>query len=124
MRVGHEVRHRGYTFTVDDELLDDSKDRDGNSWLDLVDDDQAQIERWSKVILARGACPESVTHWNGPGDTAGRDRAREDARLMALAITDPVERFEALQRTREVYGRKPTSTSLGYVPTYDPSGLL
>lgn len=123
-RVGHELRNRGYEFTVDAELLEDAQDRNGDSWLDLVDDQDAQLSKWGKMILGRGPCPEGVEAWNEPGDTAGRDRAREDARLKALAITDPVERFEALERTREKYGRKPTSTSLGYVPTYDPSGLL
>lgn len=121
LTVEGRVALRGETITVSEQMIADSADRNGNSWLDDVADDEAQIRRWGAVHIAPGECPEDIVWWNLPGDDASLDRARDEARWRAAALKDPVARQEALQEVRDTYGSKPSSRSVK-LHSYDQDG--
>jgi hypothetical protein len=55
---------RGQNFVVTADIIEASKDRHGNSWLELVDDPEAQKRRWSHgPYFARGPAPADMSHW-------------------------------------------------------------
>lgn len=124
MTFDGRVHQRGETVIVTEKLLADSVDRLGNSWLDDVDDEQAQLRKWGQRKLAPGACPPEVEFWNEAGDSGGLAKARDDARLRAATLTNPAERAVETARIREKFGAKPMQWSLGHVPTSDPSRVL
>ncbi|MCT2084884.1 hypothetical protein M3D75_02005 [Microbacterium enclense] len=121
LTVEGRVAQRGETITVTEQMIADSADRNGDSWLSDVADDEAQIRRWGAVHLAPGEAPADVLWWNLEGDDASRDRARDEARWRAAALKDPVARQEALQEVRDTYGSKPSSRSVK-LHNYDESG--
>lgn len=108
---------RGQTVTITGEMIEATRDRTGASWLELVDDDEAQISKWGAVMFRRGECPEEVTWWNSPGDTAARGLARTQASEAAREISDPSERRAALAAADALYGPKQSTFTLG---TYAP----
>lgn len=56
--LGHIwVRGQELEFDPKGQAYKDTCDRNGNSWLDLVDDDSAQMERWGSVKFRRGPWP-------------------------------------------------------------------
>lgn len=55
------VVERGQELKVTEKMLAASLDRNGDTWLDLIDNPSAQIERWGEVKLAGGPCPFTVT---------------------------------------------------------------
>lgn len=113
----HEAScRRGQTVTVTDAMLDQSKDRNGDSWLDLVDDEAAQIARYGHRLIARGPCPEDVLWWNGPNDTASPGLARELALEQARLISDPADRDAKIREVNATYGARQTSFSIGTTP--------
>lgn len=107
---------RGATIELTDEIISASRDRKGTSWLDLVDDEDAQISRFGQVTFRRGECPEDVLWWNSPGDDASRVLAHQQAVEAAREISDPIERRVAIARADEVFGPRMTSRSLGFLP--------
>lgn len=55
---------RGETITITQGIIECSKDRNGDSWLELVDDLDAQARRWSHgPYFAAGPAPEDMTAW-------------------------------------------------------------
>lgn len=107
---------RGQTFTVTDELVAANLDRRGNSWLSLLDDPDAQVERWGEVKVAPGECPESITWWNGPGDDASRSLARSLAiDNIKTHVKDPSLAANKLAEVDTIYGRASTSRSISYL---------
>lgn len=74
---GHVV-YRGQTFTITEKMITASLDRLGNSFLDLIEDPEAQIARWGKVYLAPGACPFQVAP--EPPSLYVRQRTQSDTR--------------------------------------------
>ncbi|WP_036318140.1 hypothetical protein [Microbacterium sp. B24] len=107
---------RGATVEVTKEIIEASLDRNGNSWLDLVDDEGAQVARYGQVTFRRGQCPEDVLWWNAPGDDASRGLAHVKAVEAAREISDPIERRLAVAKADETFGPRMTSRSLGYLP--------
>jgi hypothetical protein len=104
-----EVSRRGQTVTVTDSLIEASLDRDGNSWLSLLDDEDAQIEKWGEVRFALG--PAVGIHEWTPGSPEGRiERDRRHA--LAWATIDPVERAEALLAVKREFPPAMTSRTL------------
>lgn len=111
---GHgQAVQRGTVIRITDSLLDANRDRNGASWLDLVDDEQAQIDRWGKPMFGRGDLPEGVEWWNGEGDDASRTLARTLAMEASARFTHPVERAEEQKRIRAKFGVPITSRSGG-----------
>lgn len=107
---------RGQTYEVTQELLDANVDRRGNSWLDMIDDPEAQIEKWGHLKFAAGECPPEVEWWNLEGDEASRSLARNLAREAVISdIHDPALKAQRLEEINEKYGRPLTSQSIPYL---------
>jgi hypothetical protein len=104
MSVGY-----GDELTVTAPIVAASLDRNGRSWLDLLDDEPAQIRRWGRVMMRRGPWPlESRIE---PGSAQWLD-ARDAARAEAHKIENPADRERALLRVRQQFGDAPTSRTL------------
>lgn len=104
------VLRRGQTVTVTDALREASRDREGRSWLDLVDDADAQIARWGRQMIARGPAPDDLTTWE-PGSVEAQE-AREQARREAWALPTEEARRDALAAVERIYGPAVTSRTL------------
>lgn len=102
------VFHRGEELVLTADIIEASKDRLGNSWLDL--DASEQVKRYGKQVWGHGPVPDDVDFYNG-GDTASRDIARIRARDAAMAISDPVQRAAAWEAVRAEFGTPATSWS-------------
>jgi hypothetical protein len=111
------VSRRGETAVLTQKLIDASRDRDGHSWLDLLHDELAQIERWGQVRFAPGAAPADIAPWL-PGSVEA-EQAREQARRAAFAILDDTERRRALADIDARFGRPSTSRTLNSAPQRD-----
>ncbi|HYN56905.1 MAG TPA: hypothetical protein VES03_06890 [Motilibacterales bacterium] len=100
---------------ITEELRELNTDRLGRCWLDLVDDEPAQLARWGQIVLRSGPWPARV-----PRIEAGRwawEDAREAERRRAWQIEDPIERGERMRDIQARYGPAPrTSTTLGKYP--------
>lgn len=109
----------GETICLTAAMIDASRDTFGNSWMSLIGDDAAQVERWGEVRFRLGRAPEGTPTWGAVGDSDWREQ-REDARKAAWAEADPVRRAAALQDVHDRFGPAPvTSTILNTTP--DPS---
>lgn len=102
------VYHRGEELVITEQIIAASKDRLGNSWLDL--DASEQVQRYGKQVWGHGPVPDDVDFYNG-GDRASRDIARIRARDAAMAISDPVQREAAWKAVRDEFGTPATSWS-------------
>lgn len=102
------VFHRGQELVLTADIINASKDRLGNSWLDL--DASEQVQRYGKQVWGHGPVPDDVDFYNG-GDRASHDIARIRARDAALAISDPVQREAAWKAVRDEFGSPATSWS-------------
>jgi hypothetical protein len=112
---GGEVSARAQTVTVTASLLEASQDINGNSWLDLVDDEAAQTARWGEPAFTRGPAPADLTHWQ-PG-TEEQTVARATALAAAWALPEGDERNSALRDVVRTYGRALTSSTMNTTPT-------
>ncbi|QIK83171.1 hypothetical protein [Sanguibacter sp. HDW7] len=100
---------RGQTLTLTEPMIAASIDRLGGSWLDLIDDEPAQIARWGQRMFARGPAPEGLTSWE-PG-TPEHTEARERARREAWALPES-RRWDALRRVETDYGPPQATNSI------------
>lgn len=98
------VVQRGQTVTVTAEMIDLTTDRNGDSWLDDVDDEAAQVARWGQRLIAPGECPDAVHWWNSESDTASVGVARSIELEEARAHADPAERRERVAAVNAKYG--------------------
>jgi hypothetical protein len=102
---------RGDRIVVTEELIEASRDRNGNlTWPAMVHDEAAQLRRWGKIHLAPGEPPADMQPWIY-GD-ASWSEAREVSRRAAWAETDPQRRAAALQKVTEVFGAPPTTSTV------------
>lgn len=95
------VLSRGETFTVSAETYELTKDRLGNSWLDLTE--QEQTQRWGMIRFLPGPAPEDIIY--ADDDEYFNYLAGTRARDQALAVSHPVERAEALAAVERKYGK-------------------
>jgi hypothetical protein len=104
---GHESRlvTWGDEMEVTSALITYSADRNGDSWLALLDDHDGQRAKWGEVRFARGHWPESVPKLE-PGSVEEADAIAEAYRL-AWALTDEAKRKEVLGALRARYGGPP-----------------
>lgn len=54
------VCERGDTLTVTEKMITASLDRMGHSFIDTIENADAQVQRWGRVYLAPGPCPFEV----------------------------------------------------------------
>lgn len=104
-----EVMVRASELLVTDTVREASIDRNGNSWLDLLDNPEAQELRYGRVVFARGPFPagELTTEPGTPEHEAAAWRAHRDAEH----IVNTAERRRALDSARAAYGEDATRTS-------------
>lgn len=95
------VALRGELITLTPEQVEDTRDRNGNSWLDLTE--EQQLARWGHVNFLKGDRSSDVK-FIGDDDERIRFRRRERAIIEAHALSDPEERADALHKIRELYG--------------------
>lgn len=109
----NEIAKRGDQFTVTEQLILDSLDRNNESWLDLLHDPEGQIKRYGHVAFAPGEAPAGLQPWEPNSPEA--DMARDSARTLAFAEADPQKRAEKLAEVYRVFGRKQTSRTLSVI---------
>lgn len=98
---GGVLCERGTAITLTAKVIELSRDRNGRSWLDLLGDDAAQLERWGEVRFRPGAWPGGPTWTYGSPDWA---EARETARRAAWSIEDPQARARARKAVEDEFG--------------------
>lgn len=100
---------RGQTVTLTTDMIHASKDRNGATWLNLVDDEAEQVQRWGVRMFASGAFPEGLdTFQKGSPEEA---MAREAARMAAFALPTTEARNMALRDVTAKFGIPTTQTS-------------
>lgn len=79
------VVYRGQEFEVviGSKAYEDTKDRHGNTWLDLIKDSAGQYRRWGKQIFAPGPWP--FEQW---GSTLGLTEPEEISAAEAAAVAE------------------------------------
>lgn len=112
---------RGSVVTITQAILDLSRDRNGDSWLSLIDDIPAQIEKYGSQLFGRGPFPADTPRFL-PGsseETDERNRRREAAKHL------PADEATAERaRIREELGTGGGTTTLGSFGTADERGPL
>lgn len=104
--------HRGREIELNEQLIDASRDRLGNTFLDLVHYPEEQVRRWGQVKLAFGPRPIDFRDIE-PGTTEA-EIARENDREMVKTMTaDPRERQMMFKAIDEEFGRPVTSQTVG-----------
>jgi hypothetical protein len=111
------VMQYGDELAITDEVLEASRDRLGNSWLeDWLSSGEEEYRRGDKPIARRGPWPADVCRL-APGSFERAD-ARQAAIEDAFAITDPQARAVRRREIDEFFGPgEPTSrTHMNVVP--------
>ena len=98
--VGGRVLKQFETFEVTDELIEQTRDRLGNSWIEL--DAEAQTKRWGGVKFQEGEPPADAVI--GADDDAVQFKAAFRKLEYARKISDPAERKAAVQKVWREYG--------------------
>lgn len=108
---GGVMVERGSTVTITQAILDLNKDREGKSFLALIDDEEAQVAKFGRKVVGRGPWPSDV-----PVIEPGTQEARwalQRALEAAKHLPTPEQAREARQKAYEAYGKPDGSTSLG-----------
>ncbi|TFD61193.1 hypothetical protein E3T43_00945 [Cryobacterium sp. Hh7] len=94
------IRSQNVVLTAESIL--ENQDRNGDSFLDSIDDPEAQIKRWGRVMIGRGEFPasESVLIPGSLEHIAERERRR----VAAWKIPDEEVRAIALQAVQKEFG--------------------
>lgn len=111
---GHgRVAEYGQELVLTDELRRLNSDRNGVCVFDMLDDEDAQVRRWGRVVMRRGPWPDGVKRAE-PGSQRWWD-AYEAARKDAWKITDEVERAARLRQLGSEYGQRRTSRTIATI---------
>ena len=103
------VTRYGQELDVTEQLVLANTDRNGRCALvELVDDPEGQVDRYGRVMYARGSWPAGRSRLE-PGSDAAED-ARESARRTAHSIQDASQRAAALAAVNRTYGPAPTTS--------------
>ncbi|WP_404435176.1 hypothetical protein LG322_08455 [Microbacterium aerolatum] len=97
----NRVCYRGEVVTLTPEQVEMTKDRAGNSWLDLTE--EAQESKWGAVRFRHGDHSAEVA-FIGDDDSTVRYRRRENAVQQAQKIADAAERKAEFARINSTYG--------------------
>ena len=84
---------RGAEVTLTSVMIDSTRDRLGRSWLELLDDAEAQVARWRRVTIRRGPWPDDDLDQLDP-ETSDFEIERERAYAEVAGTEDPVRRTE------------------------------
>ena len=107
-RYHSEVVGWGWEMIITPLIRELSRDREGNAWFDLLDDEPAQTARWGEVMFKPGSWPEHLPRIK-PG-TLDHDEAREVARRTAWNINNDADRLAALAAVKAQYGSAPVTS--------------
>ena len=93
---------RSQNVVLSAESILENQDRNGASFLDVIDDPDAQIAKWGRVMIGRGEFPssESVLIPGSIEHVAERERRR----VAAWKIPDENDRAIALQAVQAEFG--------------------
>ena len=105
------VVNRGQTVTISPEQYEATKDRLGNSWLDL--DEEAQEVRFGEVRFRDGVAPDGVHPWDH--DEGLKNLLRETELAEARKLENTAERADAVAAIFKKYGRGQTSQTIAYI---------
>jgi hypothetical protein len=93
---------RGENIVLTADIIELSKDRYGDSWLQDIDDLDAQKVRWSEgPYFARGPAPEGMSHWE-PGTVEQVLELQARRQVLYDSVKDPDElavKLRELQRS-------------------------
>jgi hypothetical protein len=103
------VTEYGNELIVTSEFHNLNRDRNGDSFLDLLDDEPAQMKRWGRVLVERGPWPEDLSRVE-PGSQRWHDEA-EAARVEAFKISDLGLRHQRQSEINAKYGPRPTTST-------------
>jgi hypothetical protein len=98
----------GDVLDVGDETRSESYDRNGKSWLDVVDDEHRQIERWGRIVMGSGPWPDGMPRIE-PGSMDEED-AREAAHKAAWRRPTEEEQAAALAAVVGRFGPNPVTS--------------
>lgn len=103
--------NRGQQVEISEARYEATKDREGNSWLDL--DEEAQLARYGEVRFRWGETPDDVRPWDNDPSLANLLRETELAEARKLENT--AERADAVAAIFKKYGRGQTSQTIAYI---------
>jgi hypothetical protein len=107
-RWHNRVMAYGDVLEVTDEMRNESYDRNGGSWLDVVDDEERQIERWGRIVMGSGPWPSGMPRIE-PGSMDEED-AREAAQKAAWRRPTEEEQAAALAAVVDRFGPNPVTS--------------
>ncbi|UQB14588.1 hypothetical protein [Clavibacter nebraskensis] len=101
---------RGDSLVLTQKMIDLTINAHGKSFLSIVDDEDAQIEKWGAVKIGLGPFPDDLTPWvkGSPDEDIERDRRMR----LAWAKTNPTERYDELEAIHRELGSTKTSRTL------------
>jgi hypothetical protein len=102
---------RGTTVTLTAWMIENSRDRFGTSWLDLADDEDAQLAKWGRIMFRRGAWPTGEPIYRRGSVEALLERERRRLAAMQALVGDDLK--QALNEIDRELGRPTTSVDLG-----------
>lgn len=105
-----QVSRRGQTVTVTAGLLEANRDRNGVSFVDFVDDPEAQQARYGQVIFQRGPWRAEDDVFIPGSPEAEEERQRQ--RREAWQLPTEAERSERLSAIERRFGPAPDQTVL------------
>jgi hypothetical protein len=107
---GNIALRRGDTLILSRQHIELSLNIHGESFLSLLDDDDAQVAKWGEVKIHLGEFPSDLTPWvkGSPDEDIERDRRMR----LAWAKTNPTERYDELDAIRRELGSTRTSRTL------------
>jgi hypothetical protein len=111
---------RATALVITDEILRVNRDRNGNSPLDLVDDEEAQIRRWGERKIARGPVPDGLS-WFVPGSAEHEFAYQEAKSRIDISTQDLDERaykIAVLDRSELGRGRPQNKNTTTYLTDY------
>lgn len=109
----------GETVVVTAAMIDASRNAAGWSWMSIIGDDEAQIQKWGEVRFRPGPAPADIQTWNSWGDPDWVEQ-REAARRDAWAQPTQEARAAALAAVNARFGPPPTTSTI-ISSTPDPS---
>jgi hypothetical protein len=107
---GNVALKRGDTLILTRQHIELSLNVHGESFLSLLDDDDAQVEKWGEVKINLGAFPQGVSPF--VAGSADEDIERDRRQKIAWANTNEQERRAELRAIRDEFGSAKTSRTL------------
>jgi hypothetical protein len=101
---------RGDSLKLTEDMIELTIDKRGNSWLSIVNDEDAQEEKWGAPKIGSGVFPADLSPFvpGSPDEDVERDRRRK----IAWAEPNDEKRRAMLRDIQRELGSKPTSKTL------------